>query len=111
MAFDIGAKPTIALIDRSTRGIDLALFRGVLQRYVSHCVAPIWGTPAKLVTGSDFVPSAWAVTFLDNADQANALAYHDLTPDGLPLANVFVETIASYAVSYTHLTLPTNREV
>jgi len=32
------------------------------------------------------------MVFLDNADQPGALAYHDLTPDGLPLAKVFVKT-------------------
>lgn len=31
--------------------------------------------------------------FLDNADVANALAYHDLTPDGFPVSRVFVKTI------------------
>ena len=34
----------------------------------------------------------WATVFLDNADQPGALAYHDLTADGLPLAKVFVKT-------------------
>src|SRR5260370_38397860 len=32
------------------------------------------------------------MVFLDNADQAGALAYHDLTPDGFPQAKVFVKT-------------------
>ena len=32
------------------------------------------------------------MAFLDDADQANALAYHDLTSDGLPVAKVFVRT-------------------
>ena len=31
--------------------------------------------------------------FLDNSDQAGALAYHDLTNEGLPLSKVFVKTI------------------
>ena len=32
------------------------------------------------------------MVFLDNADQPGALAYHDLTPDGLPQSKVFVKT-------------------
>ena len=32
------------------------------------------------------------MVFLDDADQSGALAYHDLTPDGLPQAKVFVKT-------------------
>lgn len=38
-------------------------------------------------------PQMWWLAFLDNADQANALAYHDLTPTGLPISKVFVKTI------------------
>jgi hypothetical protein len=38
------------------------------------------------------VKGAWAMVFLDNADQPGALAYHDLTPDGLPQSKVFVKT-------------------
>jgi hypothetical protein len=53
----------------------------------------VWGTPAKLFKSTDFVKNDWAMVFLDDADQPGALAYHDLTPDGLPLAKVFVRTI------------------
>jgi hypothetical protein len=31
------------------------------------------------------------IAILDNADQANALGYHDITPDGLPLGKVFAK--------------------
>src|SRR5712671_7649906 len=41
---------------------------------------------------ADFIKGAWAVVFLDDADQPGALAYHDLTPDGLPQSKVFVRT-------------------
>ncbi len=33
-----------------------------------------------------------AFYFLDNADVADALGYHDVTPQGMPLAKIFVET-------------------
>src|SRR5713101_3681911 len=39
-----------------------------------------------------FQKGAWAIVFLDDADQPGALAYHDLTPDGLPESKVFVKT-------------------
>ena len=32
------------------------------------------------------------MVFLDDADQPGALAYHDLTPDGLPQSKVFAKT-------------------
>jgi hypothetical protein len=59
---------------------------------VNQHIVPIWGTPAKLIKTTDFVKDAWAMVFLDNADQPGALAYHDLTPGGLPLSKVFVKT-------------------
>jgi hypothetical protein len=63
-----------------------------MQAYVDTCVAPVWGTPAKLIKSRDFVKNAWAMSFLDDADQPQALAYHDLTPAGFPLSKVFVRT-------------------
>lgn len=68
----------------------------------------VWGVEqAKFtfVTGS--LPSnSWWIVFLDNSDQAGALAYHDLTNKGLPLSKVFVKTIladkASVSVGATH---------
>jgi hypothetical protein len=52
----------------------------------------VWNTPAKLKKTKGFVKNTWAMVFLDIADEPNALAYHDLTPDGLPLSKVFVKT-------------------
>src|SRR5437762_8471227 len=95
-AFNQGVIPTIAcFIDKTTKtplGVGLDALIAAMQAYVSQHVAPVWGTPAKLIKSTGFVKDAWAVVFLDNADQPGALAYHDLTPDGLPLAKVFVKT-------------------
>ena len=71
---------------------------------------PIWGVGSSKFT---FVPKhqappagSWWVVFLDNSDQAGALAYHDLTNDGHPLSKVFVKTLladsASVSVGATH---------
>ena len=49
---------------------------------------------------------SWWVVFLDDSDQASALAYHDLTDEGLPISKVFVKTIladnGSVSVGATH---------
>src|SRR5208283_3133801 len=45
-----------------------------------------------LIQSKGFVPGNWAMVFLDDVDHAHALAVHDLTPDGLPQAKVFVKT-------------------
>jgi hypothetical protein len=95
-AFDQGAIPAIAcFIDKTTKtplGVNLDDLIATMQSYVDQHVAPIWGTPAKLFKSTGFQKNKWAMVFLDNADQPGALAYHDLTPDGLPLSKVFVKT-------------------
>ena len=93
-AFNQGDMPRIACFNKAKTplGVDLDALIAAMQAFVDQDVAPVWGTPAKLVKSSDFLAGKWATVFLDDADQPGALAYHDLTPDGLPLAKVFVKT-------------------
>jgi hypothetical protein len=96
-AFDQGVIPTIACFNKAKThvnqwGVTFDALVTAMQKYVSDYLAPVWGTPAKLITSTDFVKDAWAIVFLDTADQPGALAYHDLTPDGLPISKVFVKT-------------------
>ena len=70
----------------------------------------IWGVDQAGYTivrkGSAPAAGTWWVVFLDNSDQANALAYHDLTSEGLPISKIFVESIqadkASVSVGASH---------
>ena len=107
-AFDQGGVPTIACFNQATSplGVDFDALVGALQRYVDEHVAPVWGTPARLIRTAGFVKKAWALVLLDDADQPGALAYHNLTPAGLPLAKVFVRTTlasgGSLGVSASH---------
>src|SRR5207237_9578201 len=107
-AFNQGEIPTIACFNKATiaLGVDFDALIAAMQVYVDKYVAPIWDTPAKLVKTTGFKKGAWAMVFLDNADQPDALAYHDLTPDGLPLSKVFVRTTIDngdlVSVSTTH---------
>lgn len=93
-AFNQGDTPTIACFNRATvgLGVDFDALIAAMQVYVDKYVVPVWGTPAKLVKSTGYVKDAWAMVFLDDADQPGALAYHDLTPDGLPQSKVFVKT-------------------
>jgi len=97
-AFDHGQVPTIACFNKATAslgvgvGVDFERLIGALQTFVDEYFVPVWGTPAKLVKTRTFRKGAWAIAFLDRADVANALGYHDLTPDGLPFAKVFVKS-------------------
>jgi hypothetical protein len=93
-AFDQGQVPTIACINNAKvgLGVDFTALIAALQKFVNDYFAPVWGTHAKLVIADDFINGAWALVFLDDADVQDALGYHDLTPDGLPLSKVFVKT-------------------
>ena len=93
-AFNQGVIPTIACFNKASTplGVDLDALISAMQVYMDKHVTPVWGTPAKLVKSNDFVKGAWAIVFLDDADTPGALAYHDLTPDGLPVSKVFVRT-------------------
>jgi hypothetical protein len=93
-SFNQGEKPVIACFNQAQTplGVDLDTLIAAMQNYVDNFVAPVWGTPATLQRSQDFVKGAWALVFLDDADQANALAYHDLTDEGLPQSKVFVRT-------------------
>ena len=107
-AFNQGDTPTIAVFNKAKTplGVDLGALISAMQKYVDQCVAPVWGTPAQLVRSAGFIKNQWAMVFLDVADAPGALAYHDLTPDGLPLTKVFVKTTlqddALVSVSASH---------
>lgn len=93
-AFGSGGVPTIACFNNATvgLGVDFDALIAAMQVFVDKYVVPVWNTPAKLVKTSGYRKNAWAMVFLDDADQAGALAYHDLTPDGMPQSKVFVKT-------------------
>jgi hypothetical protein len=102
----------IAVINEST-AVDDATVQNMLPAFEqqwNHDLAPIWGLDtasfAFVPQGQTPAPGTWWVLFLDNSDQANALAYHDLTDQGLPISKVFVKTIladnASVSVGATH---------
>ena len=86
--------PTIACINKATvpLGVDFDALIKALQKYVDEHVAPVWGTPAKLIKADGFVRGCWAMVFLNHADHPHSLGYHDLTPEGYPQSKVFVTT-------------------
>jgi hypothetical protein len=107
-AFNQGQIPTIACFNKAKTKlpIDLDDLIAAMQTYVADFVAPVWGTPAILAKTTNFQPGAWAMVFLDDAEQAGELAVHDLTPDGLPVSRVFVKTIlknnSSVSIAASH---------
>lgn len=91
----------IAVINESTAMADAAVIEimAALQTQWNRDLSPVWEIDQAEFTfvpkGQTPDPKAWQVVFLDDSDQAGALAYHDLTNAGLPLSKVFVKTILS----------------
>jgi hypothetical protein len=93
-AFDHGQVPKVACINKATvdLGVDFDRLIPALQKFLDEHFVPVWGTPATLVKATKPLAGAWSIVFLDDADAANALGYHDLTKNGLPLSKIFVKT-------------------
>jgi hypothetical protein len=104
--------PTIAIINESTiqSDDDLKIWAPAFEKQWNNDLRTIWGVDqANFVIvpkGTAPPDGSWWCVFLDDSDQAGALAYHDLTNDGLPLSKVFVKSIlddkASVSVGATH---------
>src|SRR5262245_30340894 len=97
----------VAFLNRSTVISDdeaHALMRA-LQVQVSQDFAPVWGLDAKLtyVASEDTLSwkTQWNLLLLDTSDEANALGYHDLTPEGRALGKVFAKTTLVEGASVT----------
>jgi hypothetical protein len=93
--------PQLAVINESTAiaDADVQKMLPAFTQQWNKDLLPVWGVDPATFT---FVPKskkpasgAWWLVFLDDSDQANALAYHDLTNEGLPISKVFVKTILS----------------
>jgi len=96
----------IAIINASTVLPDAEVQRAIpaLQKQVSKHFYPIWGVNARLVfTPKGVLPHKgyWWLAILDNSDVANALGYHDLSSEGLPLGKVFAGTDLQFGLSWT----------
>jgi len=101
-------KIPIAVLNASTL-IDfdeLLAATAALQIQVSRDFAPAWNVDAELAVvrpGEKPPTGTWWIVTLDNSDLGAALGYHDLTPEGLPMAKVFVETAKKTGQEWTVL--------
>ena len=104
--------PQIAVITESTviADADVQKMLPAFTQQWNSDLRSVWGVDEATFT---FVPSGqqpaagtWWMVFLDDSDQAGALAYHDLTNEGLPISKDSVRTIladnASVSVGATH---------
>jgi len=89
--------PTIACYNRAKRdlGCPLGELIDAMQIYIDSHVAPVWGTPARLVQASKYRRDTWTLVFVDrftDPDDKDSIGYHHVNRDGLPKSIVFVES-------------------
>jgi hypothetical protein len=97
-AFNQGKYPTIAFVNlaKTPLGVNLDKLVAALDKQMKRDFVPIWGYPARLYVTNKPKLDEWQVVFLDDADAADALGYHDITKNGQPISKVFVkDTIAA----------------
>jgi hypothetical protein len=114
MSQTLNAQPAttqISVINESTVVTDAEVSPVViaLQQQVTNDFRPIWGTDAVLKIipqGTQPPAGTWWLVILDDSDQAGALGYHDLTPDGLPIGKIFaasdLKAGTSWSVTASH---------
>lgn len=70
-----------------------------LEKQVTDDFRPTWGIAAlieQVPLGAQPDPLHFWLGVFDDADQAGALGYHDLTPEGLPVGKAFAKTDEEY---------------
>ena len=102
----------LTVINESTKiaDADVQKMLPAFTQQWNNDLSPVWGVGTAAFTfvpkGNPPASGTWWVVFLDDSDQAGALAYHDLTNEGLPISKVFVKSIladkSSVSVGATH---------
>jgi hypothetical protein len=84
----------IGVLNKSTLplGVDLTAMIQACQKQVDRDFAPIWGITTTLFIVNGVTDDYPVLLLIDDADTANALGYHETTPNGYPIGKVFVRT-------------------
>jgi len=95
--------PRVAVVNESTivPAAESYHFTKALQLQVRRDFAPVWGIDATIVAtaSADVAAYNWVLGIFDDSDQADALGYHDLTPQGKPVMKIFAKDSAAAGVS------------
>jgi hypothetical protein len=84
----------IACVNHATvdLGVPFDKLTAALQKCYGQIFYRVWGYAIHLYNTDTPKPSDWQFLYFDDADEAGALGYHDLTKDGQPVSKVFVKT-------------------
>lgn len=103
--------PVIAITNQSTvlRDDQVKAALPALQQQVGMDFYGYWNAGATLIffdKNSTLVEDWWQLVILDDADQADALGYHELSSVGTPLGKIFAktdqETGSQWTVTLSH---------
>src|SRR3954463_6414716 len=84
----------IACINQSTvpLGVPFDKLTAALQTFYDRCFLPVWGYPVQLyMPGARPAPGDWEFYYIDDADEAKALGYHELTRDRQAISKVWLK--------------------
>jgi len=96
----------IAVINESTvvTDADAQTCAAALEQQAKLDFDPVWDVGEVVIA---FVPKGadasgmWQLVILDDSDQADALGYHELTADGLPIGKIFAKSDLDAGTSWT----------
>jgi hypothetical protein len=86
------SKIRVSLVNHPGSGVDdaaLVTIAAALDRQIKEHFGPLFNIYCDVVATNSPLPTDWVIGMFKDADQPGALGYHDLTPNGLPLAKVF----------------------
>lgn len=92
-----GGAVSVACMNKASvsLGVPFDKLTAALQKCYDQHFLPVWGYPLKLYNTTKAKASDWQLVYFDDADQAGALGYHELTKNGQPVSKIFVKTTQS----------------
>jgi hypothetical protein len=85
--------PVVSLVNRCNdlQDDEIDKIASALTKQVKEDFDPAWGCPATIRATNSPGASDWQIIFLNDAEAADNLGYHELTLNGQPISKVFVK--------------------